>query len=417
VPSLSVLENLRLGELAASRAPLVRWRRERERARAALGRLGVEIDPAARVAGLSPVERALLAVVRAVEELRRAGAGGTGGVLVLDEPTVFLPRAETARLFGLLREVAAAGAGVLLVSHELAEVRGVADRATVLRDGRNVGTRAVAGVTEPELAELILGRPPEAAEPAERTVERGADVSVTALAGGPLRDVSLSLAAGSVVGLTGLAGSGYRDVGYLLFGARRAAAGRLRLGGASLDLAVLTPPRALADGIVLVPADRLRHGCVASLPVADNLALPVLGRLRGRIGLSPRRLARHARPLLERFGVTPAEPGLSYGALSGGNQQKALLAKWLQAAPRLLLLDSPTQGVDVGARRQILALVREAAAGGASVLYASDDHAELAAVCDRVLVLAGGRIAHEVAGAALSEETLGALTVGGDRAP
>jgi ribose transport system ATP-binding protein len=404
IPSLSVLENLRLGELAARRGWYLPRRPERERACRALERLGVDLDPDARVGALAPLDRALLAVVRAVEEMPGAG------VLVLDEPTAFLPRRETERLVGLLRGIAGGGASVLLVSHDLAEVRRIADRVTVLRDGRNVGTEA-GDAAEKRLVELILGRA-LAPLPTARGGGRGqVAVRLGSVSGRALRDVSLELGAGEVVGLTGLAGSGYAELAYALFGASPGTTGRIELNGSAYDLAALTPAQALAAGAALVPADRLRDGSVGSLPVADNLALPVLGSLGRRLLLRPGRLVRHAASLLARFDVRPRDPRLPYGALSGGNQQKALLAKSLQARPRLLLLDEPTQGADVGAHRQILALVAEAAAEGAAVLYASADHKELAAVCDRVLVFAGGRVAHELAGADLTEERIGRLTL------
>ena len=405
IPSLSVLENLRLGELAARRGWYLSRLREHERARRALERFGVDLDPDARVAALAPLDRALLAVVRAVEEMP-----GTG-VLVLDEPTVFLPRRETQRLVELLREIAGGGASVLLVSHDLAEVRRVADRVTVLRDGRDVGT--VRGdVAEDRLVEMILGHGIAPLRPPRGRRRRPAAVALASVSGRSLRDVSLELGSGEVVGLTGLAGSGYAEVVYALFGASPGATGGFELEGTVHDLAALTPKQALAAGAALVPADRLRDGSIGSLPVADNVALPVLGSLGRRLLLRPGRLVRHAASLLARFDVRPRDPRLPYGALSGGNQQKALLAKSLQTRPRLLLLDEPTQGADVAARRQILALVGEAAAEGAAVLYASADHKELAAVCDRVLVFARGRVAHELAGTDLTEERIGRLTLG-----
>jgi ribose transport system ATP-binding protein len=415
ISSLSVLENLRLGELASRRGWYVSWPAERARARRAFERFGIALDPRARVGALSPVDQALLAVVRAVEDLERGPNGRrTGGVLVLDEPTVFLARAETTLLFDLLREIAARGGSVLLVSHELAEVASVADRATVIRDGRNVGTVAMAGVSERELAEMILGRALRAFQPARRAPSAPSGVSLARVSGRALSSVSLEIGAGEVLGITGLRGSGHEELPYLLFGAGPRPCGTLVLGGNEYGLGSLTPEQALAAGIALLPADRLHDGSVGALSVAENLALPVLSGLDRSLLLRPSRLAGHAAALLARFGVRPVEPRRAFRTLSGGNQQRALLAKWLQNGPRLLLLDEPTQGVDVGARSEILARIRSAADEGAAVLCASTDHRELAALCDRVLVFAHGTIAHELQAPDLSEELIGELCLSSD---
>ncbi len=388
IPSLSVVENLRLGELATRRDWRISWRRERTRAREALARFGVDLDPGEPVARLPPAVRAVLAIVRAAEEL------GRKGVLVLDEPTVFLPEPEKRRLFTLARELAAAGASVLFVSHDLQEVLELADRVTVLRDGRVVTTAATAALERDALAELMTGRPLHAAV-ARRRREAPVAASVANLTGEVVRDVSFDVHEREVVGLTGLRGSGFEEVLYLLFGARPSRAGRLSLGNDRHDAATMTPDRALRSGIALLPTDGERGGRVGSLPLVDHVTLPVLDRYATRLGLDRRRMRRDAARLLARFGVRPCEPRLAFRALSGGNQQKALLAKALNAGPRLLLLDEPTRGVDVGARGQIFTLIRQAAEQGACVICSSTDREELAAICDRVLVFSSGRIERE----------------------
>lgn len=388
IPALSVVDNLRIGELAARRDWHISWRRERARAREALARFGVDLDPRQPVARLRPVVRALLAIVRAAEEL------GGKGVLVLDEPTVFLPEPETRRLFALVRELVDAGASVLFVSHDLDEVLELADRVTVLRDGRVVVSAPTAALDRDAVAELMTGRAIEAAVSGRQAGERVA-ASVANLTGETVRDLSFDVHEREVVGLTGLLGSGFEEVPYLLFGARPSRAGRLTLGNDRHDAATMTPHRALRAGIALLPADVQREGGVGSLPVVDHVTLPVLDRYATRLGLDRRRMLRDAAGLLGRFDVRPCEPRLAFRTLSGGNQQKALLAKTLNAGPRLLLLDEPTRGVDVGAREQIFALIRQAAEQGASVVCASTDREELAAICDRVFVFSGGRIARE----------------------
>jgi ribose transport system ATP-binding protein len=387
IPSLSVLENLRLGELAARRDWRISWRRERAKTSEALARYGVALDPRRPVARLRPVACALLAIVRAAEEL------GGKGVLVLDEPTVFLPEPETRRLFGLARELADAGASVLFVSHDLEEVLELTDRVTVLRDGRVVATGA-AGLERDALAELMTGRRPQAAIVRRRRAGRVA-VSVTDLTGEVVRDLSFEVHEREVVGFTGLVGSGFEEVPYLLFGARPSYAGRLDLENERHDATTMSPDRALRAGIALLSADRARDGTAGLLPIVDHVTLPVLDRYATTLGLDRRRMRRDVAGLLARFGVRPCEPGMAFQALSGGNQQKTLLAKALNAGSRLLLLDEPTRGVDVGARGQIFALIRQAAEQGACVIFASTDREELAAICDRILVFSGGRIERE----------------------
>ena len=408
VESLSVLENLRVAELAASRSRFgISWRRERVRARATFERYGVRIDPTARVGELKPVERALLAIVRALEEIRSVGRAN--GLLVLDEPTVFLPREGVDRLFALVRDAAGAGAGVLFVSHDLDEVREITDRVTVLRDGALVATVDTASTSETAFVQMIIGRElaalgePEHADLSAKRV----GVSVERLRGSIVEDVSFEMHEGEVVGLTGLIGSGFEEVPYLLYGARAAAAGTLTLRGIPIDLPRLTPPGAVAARIALIPADRKNDGSVGSLPVGENVALSVLDRYSNLVALERRRMRRETSKLMREFDVRPADPTLTYGSLSGGNQQKALLAKWFQTDPLLLLLDEPTQGVDVGARQQIFELVRTAAEErGMHVLCASSDYEQLSLLCDRVIVFGRGRVWRQLVGDDVTKERI-----------
>ena len=381
IPALSVLENLRLDELAVARGARIVWARERRRAQATLARFGLDRDPRTPVADLSAVERTLLALARAAAE------SPTG--LVLDEPTTRLPAAERERLLGVIRGIASAGAGVLFVSHDLAELRALADRVTVLRNGRNAGTVAAEAAEERDLARMMLGRaPPLPAPAAEPAADRA--IAIAGVSAGAVRDLSLRLNAGEVVGLTGPPGSGVEELPYLLVGARPCTAGRLTLGGAEHDLTAMTPERALRAGVALLPGERESDAAAASLPVEDNVMLPVLERFTGRLALDRRRLRGAAATLLREHGVTPAEPRARFATLSGGNQQRALLAKWLQLAPPLLLLDEPMRGVDVGARREIAARIAALAARGSAVLCVSGDRDQLALLCDRVLICSDG---------------------------
>ena len=404
VRSLSVVENLLVGNLSH-----LSWRLSRARARRAARETfesyGLDLDPRAKVSELRPTDRALLAIVRAVEEIR-ANTADDYGLLVLDEPTVFLPASDRDELFAIVRDIAATRASILFVSHDLDEIHEITDRVSVLRDGKVRGTVDTARASDEVLVEMIMGRPLQAPSVEREQAEGGKAISITGLTGRYARDVSLTVREGEVVGLTGLLGSGFEEIPYSVFGATSATAGRLEMDGKTYELRGMSPNRARQAGVALVPADRQRDGSVGSLSVGDNVSVPVLHDYRSRVGLDRSRMRRDARKLLEQFDVRPPDPRLPYQSLSGGNQQKAMLAKWLQTKPSLLLLHEPTQGVDVGSRQQILRLTRKAAADGAAVVCASTDYEQLAAVCDRVVVFSRGRVARELTGDQVTKERI-----------
>jgi ribose transport system ATP-binding protein len=408
VPSLSVVENLLVGDLTSQRSWRLSWARERRRAQETFRSFGLKLDPRAKVSDLRPTDRALLAIVRAVEEIRAntADDGSEYGLLVLDEPTVFLPASDRDELFAIVREIAATRASILFVSHDLDEILEITDRVTVLRDGKVRGTVDTAQASDEVLVEMIIGRRLQALSIEREQTEAGKAISITGLTGRYVRDVSLTVHEGEVVGLTGLLGSGFEEIPYYVFGARSAAAGRLEVDGKSYDLRGMSPSRALDAGVALVPADRRRDGSVGSLSLGDNVTVPVLHKYQSRVGLNRSRMRSDARKLLEQFDVRPPDPRLKYQSLSGGNQQKAMLAKWLQTKPSLLLLHEPTQGVDVGARQQIFQLMRKAAADGTAVVCVSTDYDQLAAVCDRVVVFGRGRVGRELTGDEITKERI-----------
>jgi ribose transport system ATP-binding protein len=372
------------------------WRRERRLAREAFARYGVNIEPTAQVGELTETDRARLAIVRALEDIREASDDGRG-LLILDEPTVFLPKEGTEDLFRLVRDTVAHHASVLFVSHDLDEVREITDRVTVLRDGRVHGTVVTKQATEGELIEMIIGRRLADLDTVERTdaLARPVRTAVRDLHGRQLRGISFEVHEGEVLGITGLLGSGFEDVPYLLFGAKPCTSGELEIDGARHDLTTMTPKKALAANIALLPGDRQRDGSVGSMSVGENVMLQVLDRYRP-VMLQRRGMGRRARELMGEYDVRPADPGLAYQSLSGGNQQKALLAKWLQTQPGVILLHEPTQGVDIGAREQIFDIMRASAREGMSVVCASSDYDQLAQICDRVVVIGRGRVVREL---------------------
>ncbi|MGH7067598.1 MAG: sugar ABC transporter ATP-binding protein [Acetobacteraceae bacterium] len=407
IGSLSVVENLRIGALAAGRFAPIRWRAERDHVRRLLSEFGIDCNPAEPVESLRAWQRPLLAIVRAVDEMRALLRNAERGVLVLDEPTASLADANVEQLFAIIRQVRAEGYGVLFVSHDLDEVMTITDELSVLRDGCLVGSGPTAGFTKADLVRLIVGHAlPPAPSAADEAPQHAPFAEVTGLSGAGVRRIDLTVGTGEIVGLTGLAGSGYAEVGRMLIGASPNCCGRLRLGAREFDLRRMTPRAAVAAGIVCVPGERLREGCIGELQAGENLALPVLGRFFRGFCLDRPALFAHAASLMHEFGARPADPELAFEALSGGNQQKVLLAKWLQLRPHLLLLEEPTQGVDVGAREQIFAIVRGFAASGGAVLCLSADHEQLAELAERVLIFRRGRIVETLAGRAVNKERI-----------
>lgn len=410
-PSLTVAENLFVGELSTEPSWLLRDSQLRRRAAEVLAPYGRELDPAAKVGTLTAADQAHLAIVRAVSGLRQRHAAEPGepGVLVLDEVTAFLHSAGRAQLFALIREIVAQGDSVLFVSHYLDEVMELTSRITVLRDGKLVATVATHQVSSDELVQLIIGR----RIGSELTETHGADiddrpvvVAVRGLTGRVVRGLDLSIRKGEVLGVAGLLGSGFEEVPELLFGAQPAVAGRLQVGEHDLDLTAMTPSLATERGIAFVPEDRHSEGGVGALTVEENLSLQVISGYQSRGMLRRRRLKRDAVALLDDYDIRPRDPGAKMADLSGGNQQKVIVAKWLTTAPSLLLLHEPTHGVDVGSREQIMLRVRRAANEGMTVLCASSDAEQLSELCDRVLVLARGQVVAELPGRGLTKEAI-----------
>jgi len=412
LPELSVAENMRIAQGIAARRAVVSWRTERRKAGETLRAHGVDIDPAAPVATLSDTERALVAILRAVDEL-----GEHRSLLILDEPTVFLPREGTDLLFRVVNDLVSDGrTSVLLVSHDLNEVLDHTSAVTVLRDGKLAGTVTSAVTTPAGLTELIVGADlaaalrkhtdEVAADPEPGPVAGKGRVQVAQLVAPRLDGISFDVGRGEILGLTGLAGSGYADVLPALYGASGKVFGDLLVDRDNLQLSALTPAAALAAGIVYVPADRRRDGGIAEESVERNMTMPVMTVLGSKLRLNRKALARRAEELSQAYDVRPFDPAKAFGTLSGGNQQKAVLAKWLQTDPRVVLLAEPTQGIDVGAKAFVFDLLRKAAERGATILLASSDYEQLATVCDRVLVLARGRIVSELTGSDLNQAVL-----------
>jgi ribose transport system ATP-binding protein len=392
---LSVSENIGIGGFVHHRVSRkIDWEAQDAIARRVLERLDVPVDPGARVGPLNAMRRAEVAIARALRD-QRPGEG----LVILDEATRSLPREELHRFHELLRRIVADGTSILMVSHNLEEVLQLADRVTVLRDGAvAAGGLDTAGLTEQDLARHMLGKTVEAVGRGARIGQQPDDLAarVDGLSADAIENLSFAVGRGEIVGLTGLPGSGFEAVAQLITGGRRPEAGVLTTATGTADLAKADVATCMALGAALVPEKRILEGLAIELSVRDNIAIPSLRR-RGRPWHVGRRWQDdQARSSIRQLGIRTRSPHMLIKELSGGNQQKVLFAKWLSVEPDLLVLHEPTQAVDVGARVDILRSVVETAGRGVGVLLVSIEPADLAEVCDRILVYGRGGTLREI---------------------
>jgi len=407
---LSVADNLAIGRgFETDATKRIRRRAVRRRTERILERFAIEARPETRLSALRPAARTMVAIARALQDQE----GRRRGVLVLDEPTTSLTDSDVTLLLDALRRYAAAGQSMLFVSHQLDEVLGFAERVTVLRDGRKVTTTATADVDHAGLVELIAGRPLERMYPeAAGRPEDVAVLEVRGLTAAVPRDVALSVAAGEIVGLAGLVGSGADQIVECIFGARTPTSGTVLVNGKALPPG--RPKAALARDVYYLPGQRER-ALFPDLSVGENLSAAEVRRYWGYLGMRKARERRDARATIDRFGIGAASESQPVQLLSGGNQQKVVVARWLRRRPRVLLLEEPTRGVDVNARAAIYRLIRAAADDGAAVLLVTLDFDELAGLCDRVLVVDEGRIVAERHGPDIDPQVLTELAYGQTR--
>jgi len=421
IPELSAMDNVGF-VLGFERRALGRisWGRQAQRTSELLAQFGFTLDPRRPLGDASPPERAAVAIVRAI-----AGWQAGRGVLVLDEPTAALPAHEVDRLFQLIREVSASGTAVILVSHRLDEVMDIADSVTVLRDGAKVWDGPLAATTLQRLVDLIADtdseHPPAQAQPgpeapdpvtpADTVTPAGEAIptlEVRDLYGRYLRGISLTVGRGELVGVAGLLGSGREELPYIVAGAStEGITGTVAIGGVPLGEGPgPSIGRAQALGVALVPADRAAEGIIPDFTTTENVSLTALPTLRKRGFVGPARERRFGRTWLSAVHADPAYGPRPISTLSGGNQQKAVLARSLSVAPRLLVLSEPTAGVDIGARTVLYEELRRRAAEGLAVLMASSDLEDLLACCDRVIAVRDGVVAGEFAGARMTKSAI-----------
>ncbi|WP_179377928.1 sugar ABC transporter ATP-binding protein [Rhodococcus sp. ACS1] len=399
---LTVLDNLFVDGYPRNRLGLVRWSAARRDAREVLRAFDLDVDLDVRVENLNPAQRAVLAIARAMKD--RAGDDAATRVLILDEPTAHLPMSDVKRMMQAVHAARSRGVAIVIVTHRLEEVLEYADRVTILRDGALIETRMAEGLDHDSLIELLLGRALGNQYPVVKQSRGRSLLELRGYSCGAAENVDMVVHEGEIVGVTGLIGAGFEDLPYGIFGATESA-GELLLKDA--PLAVRRPSDAVSAGLALVPSERIGQAGVASASLTENLTLPNLhGRRQGPF-IDGRRERAFANEVLVRYDVRPAGPaGRPLSVLSGGNQQKLLMAKWLEMAPLVLLLHEPTQGVDVGSRRQLFDLIVDHAERGSGVLLASADGADLAALCHRVLVFRNGAVAAELHGADLTEDRI-----------
>jgi ribose transport system ATP-binding protein len=387
---LSVAENLVAGQPYPRRHGRIAWRRMRRDAQEALDHLGIAVRADAPAGALRPAERTLVAIARALQGREALH----GGVLVLDEPTARLPEAEVETLLAALRRYAAAGQTILYVSHRLDEILAIGDAVTVLRDGRVAATAPASRLDEAGLARLIVGHAvAPVVRPAPTTAGARPVLELRGVTAGPLREVSLAVGEREILGVAGLVGSGRTSVLRAAYGALPATAGTVLVDGR--PVARGSVGGAIRRGLGFVPEDRAAEGAFLGLGIPENLSAVAPGRHRRGLRFGHARERAAAGEALRAFAIRAPAVTAPLTALSGGNQQKVVLARWLTRRPRVLLLDEPTQGVDVGARADIHAQVRAAVDAGGAAVVVSSDVDELLDLADRIVVLAAGRVVDE----------------------
>ncbi len=422
-PDLTVAENIGLRLEPATALRRVNWSERRARARALLDRIGAAISPEAEVRSLSMPEQQLVEIACAL------GAGAR--IVIMDEPTASLTQKEVQLLFAVARELRASGVGVIYISHRLEEIFQLADRVTVLRDGESVGTRRVRGVpphpslspggeesglrpgegkslSESELIQLMVGREVSHIYPPAEGAAGEVVLSLKNLncAAGGVRAVNLEVRAGEILGLAGLVGAGRTELARVLFGITPADSGEITLDGQRVT--IQSPREAVARGIAYVPEDRRRHGVILEMPIAHNMTMAIHRRIFPGTWLRFGAERQLALEFIRDLAIKTAGPEAPGGSLSGGNQQKVALARWLATKPRLLILDEPTQGVDVGAKSEIHKLIRRLAQEGLAVLMISSDLPEILGLSDRIAVMRGGTIAALLPGRSDAREVMAA---------
>src|SRR6516164_1218018 len=384
MPTMTVAENIWIGREPAGALGLVSHRELHRRTRALLERLRIDLDPQAEVRTLSIASRQLVEIARALSY--------DSQLLIMDEPTSALTERDAAHLFTIIRELKSQGKGVLYITHRMDELREIADEITVLRDGRYIGTERIGNLTREQMIRMMVGRELTRIFPGARPVAGAVVLCTRGLSLPPhFRDVSFELHAGEILGIAGLVGAGRSKLAEALFGVTPASSGKILIGGAEIE--VDSPRAALSCGMAFVTEDRKETGCLLTLSVLDNLDIAVLTRDFVRLGFVRGTAVREKCAAISRqLRVKTPDLGEPIVNLSGGNQQKVLIGRWLLTAPRILILDEPTRGIDVAAKAEIHQLIAQLAARGTAVLMISSELPEILGMSHRVMVMHEGRV-------------------------
>ncbi len=383
-PELTVAENIFLGQTPKTKLGMLDWPAMRSRARALVDSLdSPELDIDAKVGTLSVANRQRVEIARALSQEAR--------VMIMDEPTAALADADVQRLMDIVRRLKSRGVAIVYVSHRMPEIFALADRVTVLRDGARVGTKDIGEVDEGVLVNMMVGRAIDRLYP-KKLGESGASILELREIShrSAVRNISFELRRGEILGIAGLVGSGRTELALTIFGITPATSGTILLEGKPIKIG--SPEAARDLGIAYIPEDRGTQGLIRTQTIAENVALANLKRLTRGLFIDAAKLLRSARQAIERFGIKARGPQQVVRELSGGNQQKVVLGKWLSTDPRILIMDEPTRGIDVGAKAEIHQLMRKLAADGMAILMISSELPEVLGMSDRVLVMNGGRI-------------------------
>ena len=396
-PDLDIAENILAGRQPVS-GGRINWRQMYRAARDLLQQLGVQLDPRIKARNLSVAQQQTVEIARALSL--------NAQLLIMDEPTSSLTSTEVEELFRIIRQLRQTGTAVIFISHRLEELFAVADRVTILRDGNYVGTREIAGVKTDELIQMMVGRAvddlfPKQVAPLGDTLLEVKGLTAT----GKFENVSFALRAGEILGVAGLIGAGRTDVARALFGIQPISAGTIEIAGQ--EVAIQNPRQAMKLGLAFVPEDRQHHGLVLPMSIAANITLPILSRFARTGGWMRERAAKQVAVVAaRRLEVKSAGIDQKARELSGGNQQKVVLAKWLETNPRILILDEPTRGIDVGTKAAVHQLMSDLANQGVAILMISSELPEILGMSDRILVMREGRITGEYTRAEATQEKI-----------
>ncbi len=403
-PELSVAENIAIGLEESSWFSRVDWRARKRRAAELLARVGAKIDPASEAGDLTMPQQQLVEIARAL--------GADAKVLIMDEPTASLSAEDTQNLFAVIRQLRAEGVGIIYISHRLEELPLIADRVTVLRDGRTIDTREMSAVSREQLIQLMVGRELSAVFPKKEVTlgEVVLELRQIGCSASGIRDVNLSVRAGEILGLAGLVGGGRTELARTIFGLTPADRGRILLRGKPVILA--NAAQAIQSGIAYVPEDRRRHGVILDLAISANITLASLDRFSRAGALDLQREQQTAVDYTRKLGIKTPAIFAPVATLSGGNQQKVALSRWLVTKPAVLILDEPTQGIDVGAKSEVHALMTELASQGVAILMISSEMPEVLGMSDRIAVMRAGTIVATVDRAEATQEKILELALG-----